>query len=123
MLEWCFKGFYEGVFYEGRAEVRIKELLRYRLSMTHGCAFCNKGNVEAARRAGVSDAQLDAIMNEESAAFFRGGARGPLRGGATSGGIAGPHRPRAPGLIRFFGSSVRLTDSMSPRWPGSMRSR
>ena len=28
---------------------RIKEKLRYRLSMTHGCAFCNKGNVEAAR--------------------------------------------------------------------------
>ncbi len=69
MLEWYFKSFYEGVFYGGRVEVRIKELLRYRLSMTHGCAFCNKGNVEAARRAGVGDAQLDAIMNEENDAF------------------------------------------------------
>lgn len=69
MLEWYFKSFYAGVFYGGRVEVRIKELLRYRLSMTHGCAFCNKGNVEAARRAGVSDAQLDAIMNEENDAF------------------------------------------------------
>ncbi len=37
--------------------------------MTHGCAFCNKGNVEAARRAGVSNTQLDAIMKEESDAF------------------------------------------------------
>ena len=69
MLEWYFKSFYEGVFYGGRVEVRVKELLRYRLSMTHGCAFCNKGNVEAARRAGVSEAQLDAIMNEESDVF------------------------------------------------------
>jgi len=69
MLEWYFKSFYEGVFYGGRVDVRIKELLRYRLSMTHGCAFCNKGNVEAARRAGVGDAQLDAIMNEESDVF------------------------------------------------------
>ena len=69
MLEWYFKSFYEGVFYGGRVEVRIKELLRYRLSMTHGCAFCNKGNVEAARRAGVSDAQLEVIMNEENDAF------------------------------------------------------
>ena len=69
MLEWYFKSFYEGVFYGGRVDVGIKELLRYRLSMTHGCAFCNKGNVEAARRAGVGDAQLDAIMHEESDAF------------------------------------------------------
>jgi AhpD family alkylhydroperoxidase len=69
MLEWYFKSFYEGIFYGGRVEVRIKELLRYRLSMTHGCAFCNKGNVEAARRAGVTDAQLDAIMDEASDVF------------------------------------------------------
>ena len=69
MLEWYFESFYGTVFYGGQVEVRIKELLRYRLSMTHGCAFCNKGNVEAARRAGVSDAQLDAIMDEGSAVF------------------------------------------------------
>ena len=69
MLEWYFQSFYGTVFYGGQVEVRIKELLRYRLSMTHGCAFCNKGNVEAARRAGVSDAQLDAIMDEGSAVF------------------------------------------------------
>ena len=37
--------------------------------MTHGCAFCNKGNGEAARRAGVTDAQLDNIMNDASGVF------------------------------------------------------
>ena len=69
MLEWYFGSFYGTVFYGGSVDVRIKELLRYRLSMTHGCAFCNKGNVEAARRAGVTEAQLDAIMDESSDAF------------------------------------------------------
>ena len=183
MLEWYFKSFYEGVFYGGRVEVRIKELLRYRLSMTHGCAFCNKGNVEAARRAGVTDVQLDIIMNDASDVFDEreravlrlgaemalpnmkgqltpalyadlsahfddgeifelrhggggahrhsevslrlrpGGARGALPGGSAGSGITTAYNPKAPGLIRFFGSSVRLTASTSARWPGSMRSR
>lgn len=69
MLDWYFHSFYEKVFYGGRVDVRTKELLRYRLSMTHGCAFCNKGNIEAARRAGVTEDQLRDIMNEESEAF------------------------------------------------------
>jgi len=69
MLEWYFGSFYGTVFYGGSVDVRTKELLRYRLSMTHGCAFCNKGNVEAAQRAGVTQAQLDAIMDESSDVF------------------------------------------------------
>ncbi len=69
LLEWYIQGFYGSVFYGGRVDVRTKELLRYRLSMTHGCAFCNKGNIEAARRAGLGDEQLDAVMDEASDAF------------------------------------------------------
>ena len=69
LLEWYIQGFYGSVFYGGRVDVRTKELLRYRLSMTHGCAFCNKGNIEAARRAGLGDEQLDAVMDETSDAF------------------------------------------------------
>ncbi len=69
LLDWYIHSFYDKVFYEGRTDVRTKELLRYRLSMTHGCAFCNKGNIEAARKAGVTEDQLRDIMNEESAAF------------------------------------------------------
>ena len=37
--------------------------------MTHGCAFCNKGNIEDARSAGITEKQLDNIMNEASNAF------------------------------------------------------
>lgn len=78
LLEWYIKGFYGSVFYGGRVEIRIKELLRYRLSMTHGCAYCNKGNIEAARRAGLGDDQLDAVM-DETGDVFSGRERAVLR--------------------------------------------
>jgi len=69
LLEWYKDSFYGRLFYEGRVEVRIKELLRYRLSRTHGCAYCNRGNSKAALRAGVSPEQLDRIMSEDSPVF------------------------------------------------------
>ncbi len=69
MLKWYFGSFYGQVFYGGSVDVRTKEILRYRMSMTHGCAFCNKGNIEAAREAGVTEAQLRDIMDEASDAF------------------------------------------------------
>ena len=37
LLDWYFNSFYGKVFYEGRVEPRIKELLRLKLSKTHGC--------------------------------------------------------------------------------------
>ena len=49
LLAWYKDEFYGRLFYGGRVEVRMKELLRYRLSMTHGCAYCNKGNRVAAK--------------------------------------------------------------------------
>lgn len=69
LLEWYKDSFYATLFYGGRVDVRTKELLRYRLSMTHGCAYCNRGNSKAALRAGVTADQLDSIMNEDSAVF------------------------------------------------------
>ncbi len=69
VLNWYFDSFYGKLFYGGRVDTRTKELLRYRLSMTHGCAFCNKGNIEDAREAGVTEAQLANIMHEAHTAF------------------------------------------------------
>lgn len=69
LMEWYREGFYAKVFYGGRVDVRTKELLRYRLSMTHGCAYCNRGNSAAARTAGVTEQQLARIMNEHDAVF------------------------------------------------------
>lgn len=39
LLDWYFDSFYRGVFYGGRVDVRTKELLRLKLSKTHGCYF------------------------------------------------------------------------------------
>lgn len=69
LLAWYKDEFYGKLFYGGRVEVRMKELLRYRLSMTHGCAYCNKGNRVAATRAGVTAEQLARIMDLSSACF------------------------------------------------------
>lgn len=69
LLAWYRDEFYGKLFYGGRVDIRTKELLRYRLSMTHGCAFCNKGNRVAADKAGVTPEQLGSIMNEAHACF------------------------------------------------------
>ncbi len=65
VFEW-YGEFYRRVFYGGRVPVRIKELVRLRLSTVHGCAFCNKGNRQDALAAGVSEAQLRVIDEPES---------------------------------------------------------
>jgi len=57
MYEW-YGDFYRRIFHGGRVGAAYKELLRYRLSTLHGCAFCNKGNREDALAAGLSPDQL-----------------------------------------------------------------
>lgn len=69
LMAWYKDEFYGRLFYGGRVETRMKELMRYRLSMTHGCAYCNKGNRGAATRAGVTAEQLARIMSEEASCF------------------------------------------------------
>lgn len=69
LLAWYKDEFYGKLFYGGRVEVRLKELLRYRLSMSHGCAYCNKGNRVAAKRAGVTAQQLAHIMEASNECF------------------------------------------------------
>jgi AhpD family alkylhydroperoxidase len=69
LYDWYKDEFYGRVFYGGRVDARTKELLRYRLSMTHGCAYCNKGNSKAASKAGVTEEQLSHVMNEAHACF------------------------------------------------------
>jgi AhpD family alkylhydroperoxidase len=65
MFDW-YARFYAEVFYGGRVPVRIKELVRLRLSTLHGCAFCNKGNRVDAARAGFTEDQLRAIDTPEA---------------------------------------------------------
>lgn len=69
LYDWYRESFYAKVFYGGRADVRSKELLRYRLSMMHGCAFCNRGNSLAAEKAGVTKEQLRHVLDEQHVVF------------------------------------------------------
>jgi AhpD family alkylhydroperoxidase len=62
VLEWYYESFYARVFYGGRVPVRTKEIVRLRLSKTHGCAFCNRMNSPDAIAAGLTQAQVDAIV-------------------------------------------------------------
>jgi len=77
LFEW-YGGFYAKVFYGGRVPVRIKELVRLRLSTLHGCAFCNRGNRMDAAAAGLDDAQIRAI-GDDAAACWSDAERAALR--------------------------------------------
>ena len=65
LMEW-YGEFYQKVFYSGRVSVRIKELIRLRLSTVHGCAFCNRGNRLDAQASGLTNEQIEAIGDEHS---------------------------------------------------------
>jgi len=39
LLKWYYEEFYGRIFYNGRLEVRLKELVRLKLSKIHGCAY------------------------------------------------------------------------------------
>lgn len=69
LLSWYYDGFYAQVFFKGRVDRRVKELLRLRLSTLHGCAFCNKGNTNSALEAGVTAEQVDNIRRIAAQCF------------------------------------------------------
>jgi alkylhydroperoxidase family enzyme len=62
LLEFVMQHFYGAVFFGGEVEQRYKQLARLQLSLVHGCATCNKQNIPGAREAGVSQAQIDALI-------------------------------------------------------------
>jgi len=39
LLQWYYNEFYGKLFYGGRVETRLKELVRLKLSKIHGCAY------------------------------------------------------------------------------------
>lgn len=65
LLRWYINGFYGDVFESGRVPKVALEVLRLRLSVQHGCKFCNQGNRVSAREAGLTDAEIDALFSDE----------------------------------------------------------
>jgi AhpD family alkylhydroperoxidase len=73
ILRWYFDEFYGGLFYNKNPamtlDVRTKELLRLKLSKQHGCQFCNRSNTVDGLAAGLTQAQIDGLLNPTSDLF------------------------------------------------------
>ena len=69
LYRWYTGSFYGEVFRGGLVERRIKELVRLRLSIEHGCRFCNQGNRVDALESGLSEDEIDAIADFETGPF------------------------------------------------------
>jgi AhpD family alkylhydroperoxidase len=69
VLDWYMQEFYAKLFYSGRIDRKIVELVRLRLANIHGCAFCNRSDTIAALDAGVPQAQIDGLSGYESGPF------------------------------------------------------
>jgi len=67
--DFYFEDFYAKLFYNGRSdtkvEVRLKQLLRLRLSKLHGCALCNRANEEEVRGLGFTEPQIDTLFEND----------------------------------------------------------
>ena len=66
---WYVNRFYGELFDGGVVARPFKELLRLRLSMRHGCRFCNQGNRRDALAAGLQHEHVDAILDEDNPVF------------------------------------------------------
>ena len=69
MLNFVMNDFYAGVFFGGNVPQRYKQLARLELSLLHGCRTCNKQNVPGALEAGITQAQVDAMLDFETGPF------------------------------------------------------
>ena len=72
LYRWYTGSFYGEVFRGGRVDRRIKELVRLRLSLEHGCRFCNQGNRADALEVGLTVDELDALTDFENGPFSAG---------------------------------------------------
>jgi alkylhydroperoxidase family enzyme len=69
MLDFVMNRFYAGIFFGGRVDQRYKQLARLELSLLHGCRTCNRQNVPGALEAGITQAQVDAMLDFETGPF------------------------------------------------------
>lgn len=61
LLTFVMGDFYDKIFYNGRVELRYKELARLRLSLIHGCNTCIKQNVPGCLEIGFTQEQVQAV--------------------------------------------------------------
>ncbi len=71
VFNWYIDDFYQKLFYSGRIETTLVELIRLRLANIHGCAFCNKGDSVHALEAGISQQQIDNLDDPKEPLFSK----------------------------------------------------
>ena len=71
VFNWYIDDFYQKLFYSGRIETTLVELIRLRLANIHGCAFCNKGDSVHALEAGISQQQIDSLDDPKEPLFSK----------------------------------------------------
>ncbi len=69
MLGFVMGHFYQDVFFGGNVDNRFKQLIRLKLSLTHGCHTCNLQNVPGSLQAGITQPQVDAMDDFENGPF------------------------------------------------------
>jgi len=55
---------------KGTLDPKLRELAYLKTSLTNGCAYCTEGHKGPARRAGVTDQQMEEIANSSESASF-----------------------------------------------------
>jgi alkylhydroperoxidase family enzyme len=66
LLSFIMQRFYGAIFFAGRVDERLKQLLRLRLSLAHGCRSCNLQNRAGTLAAGFTPEQIAAIEGDRS---------------------------------------------------------
>lgn len=69
LLKFVMHDFYQKIFYDGKVDLRYKELARLKLSLQHGCNTCILQNLPGAKEAGFTQEQIDAIDDYENGPF------------------------------------------------------
>jgi len=69
LLGFVMGEFYQKIFFAGRVQNKYKQLARLYLSLSHGCQTCNLQNVPGSLEAGVTQAQIDALLDFETGPF------------------------------------------------------
>lgn len=67
-----FVPFYGAVVGPGSVDRRIKELVYLTCSMANRCAYCTAAHTGSGKKAGVTDAELQAIQSEQDSVFSGG---------------------------------------------------
>jgi AhpD family alkylhydroperoxidase len=63
MIEFYWGKFYRDVFFAGALPVRTKEIARLRLAGLNGCSFCQIGDRLSALENGLSEAEVEVLLN------------------------------------------------------------